>query len=112
MTDFSLTTGNDTIVTPSSGSTVFTTAGTLNAGDSLTGGAGIDVLQLVGSGSFRVDQLANFAGFESIGLNNATNSFANLVLGAQPVEVDSTGYLVSVRGEVESYESCDSREVA
>ena len=59
MTDFSLTTGNDTIVTPSSGSTVYATAGTLNAGDSLTGGAGIDVLQLVGSGTFRVDQLAS-----------------------------------------------------
>ena len=29
----SLTTGNDTIVTPSSGSTVYATAATLNAGD-------------------------------------------------------------------------------
>jgi hypothetical protein len=93
MTDFSLTTGNDTIVTSSSGSTVYATAGTLNAGDSLTGGAGTDVLELVGSGTFHVDQLASFTGFETIGLNNATNTFANLTLGAQPIEVDSTGLL-------------------
>ena len=68
-----LTTGNDTIVTPSSGSTVYATAATLNAGDSLTGGAGTDVLALVGSGTFRVDQLASFTGFERIRLDNATN---------------------------------------
>ena len=88
-----LTTGNDTIVTPSSGSTVYATAATLNAGDSLTGGAGTDVLALVGSGSFRVDQLASFTGFERIRLDNATNYSASLTLGSQPIEVDATGYL-------------------
>ena len=88
-----LTTGNDTIVTPFSGSTVYATAATLNAGDSLTGGAGTDVLALVGSGSFGVDQLATFTGFERIRLDNATNSSANLTLGSQPIEVDATGYL-------------------
>jgi Ca2+-binding RTX toxin-like protein len=87
-----LTTGNDTIVTPSSGSTVYATAATLNAGDSLTGGAGTDVLTLVGSGTFRVDQLASFTGFESIRLDNATNSGASLYLGGQPIKVDGTGY--------------------
>ena len=87
-----LTPGNDTFVAPSSGSTVYATAATLNAGDSLTGGAGTDVLALVGSGTFRVDQLASFIGFESIRLNNATNSFASLTLGSQPIEVDVTGY--------------------
>ena len=55
--------------------TVYATAATLNAGDSLTGGAGTDVLALVGSGTFRVDQLATFTGFERIRLDNATNSF-------------------------------------
>jgi hypothetical protein len=35
-----LTTGIDTIVTPSTGSTVYATSATLNAGDSLAGGAG------------------------------------------------------------------------
>jgi hypothetical protein len=46
------------------------TEATLNSGDSLTGGAGTDVLALFGSGTFRVDQLATFAGFETITLNN------------------------------------------
>src|SRR6266513_1706903 len=90
MTGINLTTGNDTIVTPSSGATVYATAATLNAGDSLTGGAGTDVLELVGSGTFNVGQLASFTGFESIRLDNATNSFANLTLGSQPVELDAT----------------------
>ena len=30
---------------------------------------------------------------EGITLDNATNSFANLTLGSQPIEVDATGYL-------------------
>ena len=89
-----LTPGNDTFVAPSSGSTVYATAATLNAGDSLTGGAGTDVLALVGSGTFHVDQLASFTGFERITLNNATNSFAQLYLGSQPIEVDATRVFV------------------
>ena len=88
-----LTTGDDTVVAPASGVTVYATAATLNAGDSLTGGAGTDVLELIGSGTFRIDQLASFTGFESVRPNNATNSFANLTLGSQPIEVDATGYL-------------------
>ena len=87
-----LTPGNDTFVAPSSGSTVYATAATLNPGDSLTGGAGTDVLALVGSGTFRIDQLATFTGFERITLD-ATNSSAQLTLGSQPIEVDWTGYL-------------------
>ncbi len=93
MIQYCLTTGNDTFVAPDSGSTVYATAATLNAGDSLTGGAGIDVLALIGSGTFRVDQLAKFTGFERITLDNATYSSAQLHLGGQPVEVDATGYL-------------------
>jgi autotransporter-associated beta strand protein/probable HAF family extracellular repeat protein len=91
--EIGLTTGADTIVTPSSGATVYGTAATLNAGDSLTGGAGTDTLVLVGSGTFRVDQLASFSGFESIQVDNATNTYANLTLGSQPIEVDAIGYL-------------------
>ena len=71
--------------------TVYAAAATLNAGDSLTGGAGTDVLELIGSGTFRIDQLASFTGFESVRPNNATNSFANLTLGSQPIEVDEPG---------------------
>ena len=88
-----LTSSNDTVVAPASGSTVYATAATLNAGDSLTGGAGKDVLQLVGSGTFRVDQVGTFTGFEKIALNNATNSTAQLTLGSQPIELEATGYL-------------------
>jgi hypothetical protein len=93
MVDYTLTSGKDTFVAPASGSTVYGTAATLNPGDSLTGGAGTDVLVLVGSGYFHVDQLATFTGFENIRLVNATNTFASLALGSQPIEVDATGYL-------------------
>jgi Hint domain len=93
MTTYSLTTGIDTIVMPSSGGTVYATAATLNAGDSLTGGGGTDILELIGAGTFRVDQLAAFTGFRDITLDNATSSYAFLTLGSQPVEVDVTGNL-------------------
>jgi hypothetical protein len=90
-----LTTGNDTVATASWGATVYATAATLNPGDSLTGGAGIDVLELSGSGFFNLDQLASFTGFERIKVDSGTTigSSAYLTLGIQPVEVDSTGYL-------------------
>ena len=93
MANFTLTAGADTVVGGAADDTVYATAATLNAGDSLTGGAGTDVLALVGSGSFRLDQLATFTGFERIRLDNATNNSANLTLGSQPIEVDATGYL-------------------
>jgi hypothetical protein len=51
-----------------------------------------DVLVLVGIGNFRIDQLASFTGFENIRLHNATNDFANVAIGSQPIEVDATGY--------------------
>jgi hypothetical protein len=86
-----LTTGNDTFVAPADGSTVYATAATLNPGDSLTGGAGTDSLVLVGGGAFRVDELANFTGFENIRIENTGGS--NLWLGSQPIEIDVTGGL-------------------
>src|SRR5262245_58208422 len=90
VTGIGLTPGADTIVTPSSGATVYARQATLNAGDSLTGGAGTDVLQLLGPGVFQIDQLASFTGFERISLNDPTNS-TRLMLDNQPIEVDSTG---------------------
>jgi hypothetical protein len=57
MPNFTLTVGADTVVGSAADDTVCGTAATLSAGDSLTGGAGTDVLALVGSGNFRVDQL-------------------------------------------------------
>src|SRR4051794_29670434 len=93
MANFTLTAGSDTVVAGAADDTAYATAATLNAGDSLTGGAGTDVLTLIGSGTFRLDQLASFTGFERIGLNNATTSYANLTLGSQPIEVDATGFV-------------------
>src|SRR6478672_4085506 len=93
MANFTLTVGADTVAGDAADDTAYGTAATLNAGDSLTGGAGTDVLQLVGSGTFRVDQVGTFTGFERIALNNATNSFAQLTLGSQPIKVEATGYL-------------------
>ena len=93
MTNFTLTPGSDTVVGGAADDILSATAATLNAGDSLTGGAGTDILALVGSGNFRIDQLATFTGFERIRLNNATNSGASLTLGNQPIEVDATGGL-------------------
>jgi hypothetical protein len=92
MANFSLTADADTVVGGAADDTVYATAATLNAGDSLTGGAGTDVLALVGSGSFGLDQLATFTGFERIRLDNVTNSFSFLTLSSQPIEVDATGY--------------------
>ena len=91
MADFSLTVGPDTINGTGADDTVNGTAVTLNAGDQLTGGAGIDVLALYGSGTFRADQLAAFAGFESIALNNFTNGTAYLYIGNQPIKVTGVG---------------------
>jgi Ca2+-binding RTX toxin-like protein len=61
----------DTFVGGAGANTVYGTAATLNAGDSLTGGSGNNVLELIGSGSFYVSQLASFTGFQSIKLDNA-----------------------------------------
>jgi hypothetical protein len=66
------------------------TAATLNAGDSLTGGTGTNVLALYGGGTFRVDQLAAFSGFSAITLNNSGGT-ASLYLGSQPTSVTHLG---------------------
>ena len=63
---FRLTAGADPIAMPPEGGTVTGTPSTLNAGDSLTGGAGHDVLVLSGPGDVRLDELAAFSGFEEV----------------------------------------------
>ena len=90
MANFTLTAGADTVVGGAADDTVIGTEGTLNSGDSLIGGEGTDTLALYGSGTFRVDQLAAFTGFESITLNNFTSGGAALYLGSQSIGV--TGY--------------------
>ena len=52
MANFTLTVNADTVVGTAADDTVSATAGSLNEGDSLTGGAGTDVLTLVGSMTF------------------------------------------------------------
>jgi hypothetical protein len=56
VTTLTLTTGTDTVVCGPGNVTVNGTVTTLNPGDSLTGGAGTDVLALYGSGVFQVDR--------------------------------------------------------
>jgi hypothetical protein len=92
MATFSLTTGNDVVAAPASGSTVYANAATLNPGDSLTGGPGVDVLDLVGAGTFDLSGLVNFSGFEKVELQNAGLQSAFLTLNGQPIEVDFTGH--------------------
>jgi hypothetical protein len=62
---FTLTSGADTFVGSAGGNIVYGTAATLNAGDSLTGGSGNNLLQLIGSGYFDLSQLAKFTGFNA-----------------------------------------------
>ena len=52
--------------------TVNGTAATLNAGDSLAGDAGHDVLQLFGSGTFDLSALAQSPVFEEVNVTNIT----------------------------------------
>jgi hypothetical protein len=89
MANFTLTGGADTVSGTTNNDTVNGTQGTLNFGDRLTGGAGTDTLALYGSGTFRVDELATFTGFENITLN--FSGTAALYLGSQSVAVTSYG---------------------
>jgi hypothetical protein len=105
---FSLTTGNDVVVAPASGSTVYADATTLNPGDSLTGGPGVDVLELMGAGSFNLSGLANFSGFEKVELQNADQSqWAWLTLNGQPIEVDFTGMVQIFVGSPSNWNGSD-----
>jgi hypothetical protein len=108
LASFTLTPGVDTFVGSPGDNTVYGTAATLTGGDSLTGGSGTNVLDLIGSGYFDVTQLAKFTGFQRINLNNATNSFSSLVLsGQQPIEVDTTGYAYIYVSSLSNWNSRD-----
>jgi hypothetical protein len=47
------------------------TGATLNSGDSLTGGTGTDTLSLSGTGSFDLNNLSKFTGFEEVDLTGS-----------------------------------------
>jgi hypothetical protein len=70
----------------------------------LTGGAGLDTLALYGGGTYRVDQLASFTGFENISLNNFDATYAFLYLGSQSIALTGDGigpkYVYLGSGEV------------
>lgn len=91
VTPFTLSTASDTFVAAATGSVVNGTATTLTSGDSLTGGAGADVLALYGSGTYHIDQLAHFSDFETISLNNFTLNASALYLDDQSITVNETG---------------------
>jgi hypothetical protein len=80
MATFTLTTGIDTFVGTDPDNTVTGTASTLNAGDSLDGGAGYNSLLLVGAGNFDLSALAQFTNFEEVDLANFAGGASNLML--------------------------------
>ncbi|WP_420965872.1 VCBS domain-containing protein [Bradyrhizobium sp. B120] len=65
-----LGTGNDTVQFTSGTNTLNATSTTLNSGDSLTGGTGTDTLALTGGGTFNLNSLAAFTGFENVTVDN------------------------------------------
>ncbi|MET3595343.1 VCBS repeat-containing protein, partial [Mesorhizobium shonense] len=75
-----LTTGNDTVGPQTQDTQVTGNAVTFNAGDSLTGGSETDSLVLYGSGTFDLNSLAQFTGFEEVDLVNYSNSASALYL--------------------------------
>jgi Tol biopolymer transport system component len=99
MANFTLTVGADTVVGGAADDTVNGTAATLNAGDGLTGGTGTDTLALNGGGTFLVDQLATFTGFEIIRLGVVGYQSTNLYLGSQSVAVIADGLFPNVGGD-------------
>ncbi len=73
-----LGTGNDTVIFASNANVVkgaIGTGATLNAGDNLTGGSNNDTLMISGnSGSFDLNSLSGFSGFESVTLTGTRDS--------------------------------------
>ncbi|WP_210245161.1 SwmB domain-containing protein, partial [Methylobacterium sp. WL9] len=83
---FRLTADADTVLGTSGDDLVSGTSTTLNSGDSLAGGDGTDTLALSGGGSFRLDQLTQFTGFESVQILGS--GAYDLQLGEAGIEVD------------------------
>ncbi|WP_238232946.1 hypothetical protein, partial [Methylobacterium thuringiense] len=81
-----LTSDADTVLGTSGDDLVSGTSATLNPGDSLAGGDGTDTLTLSGGGSFHLDQLAQFTGFENVQVQGSGSY--DLTLGEAGLEVD------------------------
>ena len=77
---FTLTTGADAPVMSSADETVFGTADTLTTDDTLDAGDGTDGLVLYGAGTFDLNALSSFSGFESVEILNLTTTLVDLTL--------------------------------
>jgi VCBS repeat-containing protein len=103
---YKLTTGTD-VLSPGSGNiTVNGRAETLSSTDNLNGGTGFDVLALYGGGSFNLNSLAGYSGFEEQRLINLTSATADLTLrngtttsvvaaGTAPTRIDIAGTAIA-----------------
>src|SRR5262249_46078205 len=78
--EFTLTTGSDMLAASAANTQVRGNALTFNAGDDLDGGDGFDSLVLFGGGTFDLNSLANFAGFEEVRVVNITGTPIALTL--------------------------------
>ncbi len=77
---FTLTTGTDAPPMTGANETVFGNSATLNATDSLDGGAGTDSLVLYGDGTFDLNSLAAYSNFEALEVVNIINTDVTLTL--------------------------------
>jgi hypothetical protein len=75
-----LTLTADTVAGGVEDSTIVATAVTLNPTDKINAGGGLDTLELVGSGTFRIDQLAELSGVERLTMTNDPGSAATVYL--------------------------------
>ena len=71
---YQLTIGDDILPASASDTEVVATSLTLNSGDQLDGGDGHDVLALFGGGTFRLDEVSQFEGFEEVQLKYVNGS--------------------------------------
>ena len=74
LTNLTLTELADTLLPSPSNATLVATSLTLNSGDQLDGGDGHDVLALFGGGTFRLDEVSQFEGFEEVQLKYVNGS--------------------------------------
>ena len=71
---YQLTIGDDILPASASDTEVVATSLTLNSGDQLDGGDGHDVLALFGGGTFHLDEVSQFDGFEEVQLKYVNGS--------------------------------------
>ncbi|WP_108463697.1 VCBS domain-containing protein [Devosia indica] len=88
---YKLTVGSDTLALGATNDTVNANAQTLNSTDNLDAGAGDDILALYGSGSFNLNSLAAFAGFETVRYSSDSSSNQIYLRNGTTVDVETSG---------------------